>query len=140
MDQERTLFGNQEMGMATATGVVLVPMTAEMVPAAAKVHLEAFTGYMNTRIGTSVVLQCAVPDHHDESAAAYPGSLSSTAGKARAPGADNVACGDRGLAIGAREEGRSMFDAGIRGKSPTITDAVFRAVRLSRECCSAPAL
>jgi ribosomal protein S18 acetylase RimI-like enzyme len=55
MDQEGRLFANQQKGMDSATGVALVPMTTEMVPAVAKVHLEAFTGYMNTGIGTAYV-------------------------------------------------------------------------------------
>jgi ribosomal protein S18 acetylase RimI-like enzyme len=39
----------------TAAGMTLVPMTAEMVPAVAKVHRVAFAGYMNARIGSAYV-------------------------------------------------------------------------------------
>lgn len=30
-------------------------MTAEMVPEAAKLHLDAFVGYMNTRLGSAYI-------------------------------------------------------------------------------------
>lgn len=52
---ERKSLGAPQTGIASDTGVALIPMTAEIVPAAVKVHLEAFTGYMNTQIGTGYV-------------------------------------------------------------------------------------
>ena len=48
-------FSSPEKDKIATNGAAIVPMTAEMVPGIADIHIGAFAGYKHTRIGSTYV-------------------------------------------------------------------------------------